>query len=119
MTWNADFGLQEVAAYNGAIMGFAVTRERGELLRRIPDMLTEIQRLRDENSNLEASCMMESRENERLRALNAEMREALARTTKRLERCMIAFGNDKEYIDAALEEPRAILAKTEESNAPK
>jgi hypothetical protein len=65
VTWNAEYGLHEIAAYNGAIVAFAPTRERAEFL---PAMLAEIERLQAENHELNTACDAQLRENNRLLA---------------------------------------------------
>jgi hypothetical protein len=64
----------------------------------------------DENANLDAACKMRDRENERLRALNAEMREAL-------EGCLSTLTH---YGPPGWEweDIRALLAKSESPTLP-
>jgi hypothetical protein len=79
-----------------------------------------LEALSDENANLDAACKMRDRENERLRALNAEMREAL-REFNRIAQEDEHRGDDLLWTTVwqeTVEKARAILAKSESPTLP-
>jgi hypothetical protein len=100
----------------------------------IPDMIAEIENLRKaaklykcENERLKGIENRErfltkrlaerSTELESLRAINAELCEALEKTIRRLEVCARQHGNDEEIVQIATAEARAILAKAARGGA--
>jgi hypothetical protein len=104
-----------VADAKGTGICSQVAEDFAKLIASIPDMVEEIGRRQLIHESDQACIRASLAEVDRLRSLNAEMREQLHRMLGRFEKCAIAMRNDVETVKIATFEARAILAKSQET----